>query len=759
MSRCLRRPVLVALVALAVLAPTGSAHARSARSREKAARAPAPPPAVEAAAPAVAAPEEPWAEPPVPWLTRVVAPSSGADLTLEALVAELAKADVAFLGEAHDDETTHRLELEIYRRLVDAREGRVVLALEMFSRDAQGVLDQYLAGSIDEAKFLAESHPWGNYRLSYRPLVELARERGLPVVASNAASSVQRKVAFGGEEAWKALTDEEKGLVATELFPPTEEYWRRVENATRSHRGMLPTEGARVYSTQSLWDNTMGESVARALAAHPGWLVLHVNGGFHSEWHDGTVRQVALRAPQATIRTVAITPVRQPEAVDASSLPNSADWIAHVTSRDKDASLGTFTVAVGGELRYRVRVPRSASAAAPVPLLIWLPDDGPPAADELARWKRVLGDEAAVAVIEQQWREQQDDMSLGGRWTWPDDFREDVARAAGGVANAWAYLCRNFPVSPERVVVAGEGVGASVAVTAHLYGDEMTGRVLAIAPRKNGELRDLSLPMGEDRVGPPPSRPLTVLSPAADREWWDEETADYREVGLAASVDAWPDDPWEQARREEDAVREALGLAARERDGSGRAHVVLQDDTPLARSWARTVAAAHEARTGDTVAVLTAAAASALGDRLAGSTELPTRATASLFASGELLPRASGPFGGTTLIVLGKDLTETEREAWQQLEKDDPLNAKSRFHRLRTATLDGERSLPVVLDELLSQHRTNVLIVPATFAASPDFMRSLRAAARPHQDDMTLEYRPGLGAALAHAGEDDTPAS
>ena len=54
-----------------------------------------------------------------------------------------------------------------------------------------------------------------------------------------------------------------------------------------------------------------------------------------------------------------------------------------------------------------------------------------------------------------------------------------------------------------------------------------------------------------------------------------------------------------------------------------------------------------------------------------------------------------------------------------------------------------------MLSELKAKRRTNVLIVPAAFAAGPEDMRAIAAAARAHEDDMTLEFRPGLGAALA----------
>ena len=126
--------------------------------------------------------------------------------------------------------------------------------------------------------------------------------------------------------------------------------------------------------------------------------------------------------------------------------------------------------------------------------------------------------------------------------------------------------------------------------------------------------------------------------------------------------------------------------------------------------------------------------------------------SAGLFGSGGVrLPHAKGPFGGTTLVVLGEDLSASELEAWAALVAEDPINAKSRFHRLRTATLGGEGGLDVVLAELKAKRRTNVLIVPAEFAASPEQIRAIRNAARAHEDDMTIEHRPGLGAALARA--------
>ena len=100
----------------------------------------------------------------------------------ESMLADLARADVVFVGEQHDDPNTHRLELAIVEGLL-RRRAPIVIGMEMFERDVQPVLDQYLAGTIPEEQFLKESRPWPRYATDYRAIVELAR-RGVTVDAS-----------------------------------------------------------------------------------------------------------------------------------------------------------------------------------------------------------------------------------------------------------------------------------------------------------------------------------------------------------------------------------------------------------------------------------------------------------------------------------------------------------------------------------------------------------------------------------------------
>ncbi len=669
-------------------------------------------------------PDAPWDAPALRRAVAVQDGRTGEPVAWDAMLDDLAGADVVFVGETHDDETTHRVELGVLEGLLARRDGRVVLALEMFERDVQPALDAYLAGETDEATFLAASRPWGNYRTAYRPLVETARRAGAPVVASNFPRPLTRKVATDGFDAVAAGGD-----TPVELRPNTAAYWRRVDNAVRGHLMMMgPRDAAsRLTSTQSLWDNAMGEACADALAAHPGSAVLHVNGGFHSAYRDGTVHQLRLRAPDAVVKTVDVVPTGNPAVADVSGKPR-ADYVVFAEARATDLRDGAYSVWVSRELRYRLHVPDGASGDAPVPLLVWLTDEGLDPADDLARWTALVGDEAAVAVLDHAYPAEAADLGPGGRWSWPETFLEDLGVVRSAVERTWARLCRVAPVDPSRVCVAGEGTGATQAAVVALLADRIEADVVALGPRRYARVKDIPLPLPELRGDEPaPKVTLTVLGGEADRDWWADELEAYREVGLGSAFALAGDDPWDAALARENAVRGALGLDARA-DGERR-HVLVADASPRARHWARLVAARASAADGGVVAVLEEAPADGASAEVAVASA----------PSGDAVPRCPGPFGGTTVVVATAD----DLGAWQAVAADDPLAAASRFHRMRVATAD---TLLDVVTTLRDEGRTNLLVVPGRFCADAATMRDLAARLEPVADALTLQWSPGLGA-------------
>ena len=69
----------------------------------------------------------------------------------------------------------------------------------MFERDVQDILDAYLKGKISEKKFLKQARPWPNYLEDYRPLIEFAKKKGMPVIAANLPRRAAAAVAMANK--------------------------------------------------------------------------------------------------------------------------------------------------------------------------------------------------------------------------------------------------------------------------------------------------------------------------------------------------------------------------------------------------------------------------------------------------------------------------------------------------------------------------------------------------------------------------------
>ena len=234
----------------------------------------------------------------------------------ESMLADIARADVIFVGEQHDDANTHRLELAVLEGLTRRRVS-LVLGLEMFERDAQPAVDAYFAGSSEEPAFLAAARPWPRYATDYRASVEFAREHHIPLIASNVPRRIAAEVAKTGLAALESL-GADRGLVAADLdCALTGAYYDRFVQAMSDHTGSNATpppdaaaKSDRYYLAQCVKDETMGESIAAAVRPTDRHVTLvHYNGSFHIDFGQGTVAKARRRLPGRRLVIVSILPV------------------------------------------------------------------------------------------------------------------------------------------------------------------------------------------------------------------------------------------------------------------------------------------------------------------------------------------------------------------------------------------------------------------------------------------------------------------
>jgi uncharacterized iron-regulated protein len=253
----------------------------------------------------------------------------------EAMLADLSRVDVVAVGEQHDDPATHRLELALLEGMVRLKRP-VIVSLEMFERDVQKTLDDYLASRVSESAFLADSRPWPRYATDYRGLVELADRQAWKVVAGNIPRRIAADIGKQGLAAVDALPAADKALVAAERNCPLgDDYHMRFEKEMQQHPpapGQEATAKAmaeRFYYAQCLKDETMAESIVAAVrsAPDPKPLVVHYNGAFHSDYRAGVVARLERRLTGSKIRVVSMVPVEKLEGVDPSTFAGRADYV------------------------------------------------------------------------------------------------------------------------------------------------------------------------------------------------------------------------------------------------------------------------------------------------------------------------------------------------------------------------------------------------------------------------------------------------
>lgn len=223
------------------------------------------------------------------------------------LMAGLDPARLVFVGEQHATPAIHELQRWVLERLL-ARHGAVALGMEHFQRDEQGVLDDYLNGSLDEATFEAQAQPWPGYAEHWKPLVEVMRAAGRPVLALNVPAEAleqiysqfpQRPLAV--VNAWSEAAQYAADVAPRPIGPWDADYQRYFADSYdyESHGkdwGLSYQEGLDYFTDLALLrDDTMGYWLAQhALATSDRVLVVA------GDWHV----QTGLATPDSAAKFV-----------------------------------------------------------------------------------------------------------------------------------------------------------------------------------------------------------------------------------------------------------------------------------------------------------------------------------------------------------------------------------------------------------------------------------------------------------------------
>jgi uncharacterized iron-regulated protein len=192
----------------------------------------------------------------------------GDQITFVQLLDDLTRTKVIFVGESHDQIEQHQIQVKMIQALV-ARGKDVVVAMEMFERSQQPILDRWSQGLLTEEEFLKEVQwetIWGmDYEL-YKGILDIAKAHHLKVLGLNVPRDLVRKVAENGIK--KVLPEDRKMLPQMDLTD--QQHRAYIASIYNGHEKGQAKDFENFYEAQCLWDEGMAETLSGLLKSSGG---------------------------------------------------------------------------------------------------------------------------------------------------------------------------------------------------------------------------------------------------------------------------------------------------------------------------------------------------------------------------------------------------------------------------------------------------------------------------------------------------------
>ncbi|HZC68528.1 MAG TPA: ChaN family lipoprotein [Nitrospirales bacterium] len=266
-------------------------------------------------------PAEESAQPFQEW--QILEVQASRPISFKDLLADLATADVIYIGEEHSHRSHIEAALRILQALVD-RNRKPALGLEMFGWDGQAGLDHYLAEpDMATDQFLQKAHwkeNWGGAYNDYAPLIDFARSHHLPVLALNPPKSLVRLVAKEGF--LRALKDPEmlRWQMRDEVLSDEPAYREVMVSQLRAcHSGLSEEAYQRMYEAAMFRDEGMAKIISERLihrAADVGPVVSYTGAG-HIQYRlpvpNRVLRRLNGAIRQRTVYLTSYEPRREDE--------------------------------------------------------------------------------------------------------------------------------------------------------------------------------------------------------------------------------------------------------------------------------------------------------------------------------------------------------------------------------------------------------------------------------------------------------------
>jgi uncharacterized iron-regulated protein len=263
---------------------------------------------------------------------RIYSVKSAKEITIAEIVDDMKNADVLFYGEEHNDSVTHFLENKIFEALFQKYNSSMTLSMEMFERDVQPIMNEYLTSDVREKNFKKDARVWSNYK-DYRPMVEFSKLNKLDVICANAAGRYSNLAGRKGQKGLMELPLESKKYFAPLPYDTASgKYHEKLvglfdQGSSKKKKQPSMGDSFSLVMAQSLWDATMAFSISEYFVKNSSKKIFQVNGRFHSDEYFAVVTQLKKYSPNARILVISSGSDESFPNIDWKKFENQGDYI------------------------------------------------------------------------------------------------------------------------------------------------------------------------------------------------------------------------------------------------------------------------------------------------------------------------------------------------------------------------------------------------------------------------------------------------
>lgn len=245
--------------------------------------------------------------------------SDGETVLYSELLEQIMRQDLIFFGELHNDPIAHWLQYEITKELIADQSRQTHIGMEMFEADQQILIDEYFSNHISQSSFESEARLWSNYETDYKPILELAKENDVQLIATNIPRRYASSVFRGGLAVLDSLSDEAKQWIAplpinVDITIPS---YVSIAEAAGGHGG------DNLIYAQAVKDATMAYFILLNMGLDDQ--LFHLNGSYHSNNREGIIWFIENQVSGYDIMSINTILVDDPLEVDLEEL-SAADF-------------------------------------------------------------------------------------------------------------------------------------------------------------------------------------------------------------------------------------------------------------------------------------------------------------------------------------------------------------------------------------------------------------------------------------------------